>query len=322
MKVFIALAAVALTALLGGPAAAQTYPDRPIKMINAFPPGGASDVWARMIAQGMTEFLKQPVVVESRTGGGGSIGTASAARAEPDGYTLMLGIPATHAILPHISSSLPYDPVKDFTPIALVSKVAYVLVASPGSGIDSLKALIQRAKAEPSAYNYASAGVGSETHLMGEMLRSQAQVNLLHVPYRGVGPAMTAVIGGESKLLFSPIAPALAQIKAGKVIPLATIASQRSPLLPDVPTIGEAGLPGFALTSWVAVFAPAGTPAPIVAKLNDTIVRIVRSEKIRERFKELGAESVGSTPEALRTFLNEELDKYGRIVALSGAKAD
>lgn len=323
MKIFVgALATVALATLLGGPAAAQTYPDRPIKMVNAFPPGGASDVWARMIAQGMTEILNQSVVVESRSGAGGSIGTASAARAEPDGYTLMLGIPATHAILPHVSSNLPYDPVKDFAPITLVSKVAYVLVANPAIGAESLGGLIDRIKANPSAFNFASAGVGSESHLMGEMFRSQAKVDLLHVPYRGVGPAFVAIIGGEAKLLFTPIGPALAHIKAGKVVPLAVIANERTSLLPDVPTIGEAGLPGFALTSWVGVFAPAGTPAPIITRLNEVIVRVVRSEKIRVRFEELGAVAVGSTPEELRVFLNGELEKYGRLVALSGAKTE
>lgn len=321
MKTIRSLVAV-LMACLAITTAAHAFPDRPITIVNAFPPGGASDVFARLLAQGMSEVMQQSVIVSNRVGGGGSVGTASAARSEPDGYTLMFAMPATHAILPHMMAKLPYDPVKDFTPVSLVTTIDYALVVNPGVKANTLVEFVSLMKQSPGTYRFGSAGNGSETHLMGEMLRSKTGVDILHVPYRGTGPALTAVVAGEVQFMLTPITAALPFVPSGQLRPIATIATSRSSLLPNVPTIAEAGVPDFALKSWMAVFAPAGTPQPVVRKLNDAIVKVVQSDKMKARFTELGGDPVGGSPHELRSFLREELLKYGALVSAAGVKAE
>ncbi len=300
----------------------HAFPDRPITLVNAFPPGGASDVFARLLAQGMSEILNQNVVVSNRTGGGGSIGTTSAARAEPDGYTLMFAMPATHAILPHMMARLPYDPVKDFSPVSLVTTIDYALVLNPNVKAGNLAEFVRLLKQNPGKYSFGSAGNGSETHLMGEMLRSKTGVEILHVPYRGTGPALTAVVAGEVQFMLTPITAALPFVPTGQLRPIATIATARSQLLPSIPTIAEAGLPDFALKSWMAVFAPAGTPPAVINRLNEAIVKSVKSDKMKTRFNELGGDPVGGSPDELRVFLRGELSKYGALVTGAGVKAE
>jgi tripartite-type tricarboxylate transporter receptor subunit TctC len=302
--------------------AAFAFPDRPITLVNSFAPGGPADVFARLMAQAMGEQLQQNVIVANRTGGGGSIGANSVAKAAPDGYTLMFAMPSTHAILPYVMAKLPYDPVKDFVPVSMVSTLDYVLAINPAIKANTYAEFVALVRQNPGKFSFGSAGTGSETHLFGEMFRTKAGVDVVHVPYRGTGPALTAVVSGEVGFMFAPMTAVLPFSAGGQLRPIATIANARSNLLPNVPTIAEAGQPEFVLKSWMAIFAPAGTPAPVVAKLNEAIGRVLRGEKMRARFTELGAAAVGSSSDELRNFLRQELVKYQALVSVSGVKTE
>ena len=264
-------------ALLPFSAAAQAYPDKPIRVIVAVPAGGTPDVVARMLAPGLTSLLGQQLVIYNRGGAGSLIGTELAARAIPDGYTLFFSSPGSLTILPHLHKQLAFDPLRDFAPVSLVCIGPFLLITHPAVPVKTVKDLIALAKAEPGKLNYASAGNGTPNHLATELFKSMAGVNITHVPYKGAPQAVTDLIGGSVDLMFNSIPPALPHIRSGRLKLLAVASARRSPQLPDVPTVNEAGVPGFEAITWFGLLAPAKTPQQIVARLNELTVKVVRA---------------------------------------------
>jgi tripartite-type tricarboxylate transporter receptor subunit TctC len=264
-----------LAALGAAPAAAQNYPAKPIRILIAQAPGSATDVVSRVLGNRLSEGLGQPIVIEARPGAGGVVGTEAAARSAPDGYTLFMGNNSTHGSNPAVYAKLPYDAINDFAPIAFVASVPYVLVVESALPAKSVQELIALAKSRSGKLNYASAGNGSTHHFCGELLKSMSGVDILHIPYKGSPPAITGLLGGEVSLMFANVADIGAQIKSGKVKALAVTTAKRAASLPEVPTMSEAGLPGFEIVSWFGLLAPAGTPAPIVARLNAETVKVL-----------------------------------------------
>jgi tripartite-type tricarboxylate transporter receptor subunit TctC len=302
---------------------AQAWPAKPIRLIVAFPPGGSTDIVARLVAQRLGERLGQQVVVDNRGGAGGTIGTEIAARSNPDGYTLTMGTTSTHVIAAGVYSKLKYDPVKDFAPITLVATTPYLLVVNPGVQANNLKEFIALAKSKPGALNFASAGSGTTTHLAMEMLKTAAGIDLVHVPYSGNGPANTATIGGQVQALFGSMPAVLPQAKAGRVRPLAVGTAKRSPALPDVPTVAESGFPGFEVSLWLGFFAPARTPAPIVDRLYRELASIANSPEMKEPFERNGAEPlVSRTPAELTALTRTEIEKYVKVIKAAGVKVE
>src|SRR5229473_7121996 len=303
-------------ALVPWPAPAQTsdaWPSRPLRFILPFPPGGGTDILGRLIAERMTARLGQPVVTENRGGAGGNVGAEAAARSAPDGYTIVLVAPSL-AISTSLYSKLSYDPVKDFAPISLVATVPNVMVTHPSVPAGTLAEFIRLAKTKPGEMNFGSGGSGTSNHLAGELFNIVAGVKLVHVPYKGVNLAMNDVLSGEVHLVVIGIPAAAPHIKAGKLRALALIAPQRSPALPDVPTIAEAGLPNFEVTTWYGVLAPAGTPRPIVARLNAALVKILSSPDMKDKLNAMGTDPVSSTPEEFAAYLRQETAKWGDVV--------
>jgi len=313
---FLALALASTTAF------AQTYPDRPIKLIAPFAPGGATDVLARTMAQGLTEAWGQQVIVENRTGAGGNIGADLVAKSAPDGYTLLMGAIGTNAVNAFIYPKMPYDTERDFAPITQVARVPMLLVVHPSLPIRNVKELIAYAEARPDQLNYASGGVGASQHLAGELFKSMTGVKMVHVPYKGAAPSVTDVVAGQAQLTFGDMVAFLPHAKAGRVRPLAVSTAKRSAAVPDLPTVSEAGVPGYEATAWYGLFAPAGTPPAIVSKLNAESVRILRMPTIAERVANLGAEPVGSTPAEYADFLKAEMARWGKVVRAAGIKSD
>ena len=316
---FVNLAACVL-ALSGAQAAfAQGYPSKPIRIVAPFPVGGAPDVLARSIGAKLGERLGQAVVVENRLGAGGNIAYASVANAAPDGYTLLL---AANGLATNVSlyKDLKYDAVKDFAPITLIANSPHVLVAHPSVQATSVSELIALAKAKPGQLTYGSAGSGTVLHLAGEMFKTMAGVELVHVPYKGSAPAHIDLLGGRIALMFSDIPPALAQVKTGKLRALGMTSPQRSPAMPDVPTIAETGLPGYAIKAWFGLLAPARTPESIVAKLNKDVVAILGDAEMKRKMADLGQELTSNTPEQYAAFIKSEIAKMGEVVKASGAK--
>jgi tripartite-type tricarboxylate transporter receptor subunit TctC len=312
---------IALTAAL--PAArAQAYPTKPITIIVPFPPGGTTDILARILAQYMSTELGQSVVIDNRGGAGGNIGAQAAARAPADGYTLLMGTVGTHAINASLYKKLPYDHIKDFVPLSRVAMVPNLLVANPSQPYKTVKELIAYAKANPGKVNYGSSGNGTSIHLSGELFKSLAKVDMTHIPYKGSAPAVSDLIGGQIAIMFDNMPSALPHVKAGKLRAIALTSAKRSPELPDVPTVAEAGLPGYEATSWFGMFAPAGTPPAIVAKLNDIIVKALNDPDIRKRIVEQGGEPHPETPEQFAAFIKAETTKWGKVVKESGASVD
>lgn len=309
-------------ALAAGIAGAQPYPLKPVRLVVAFPPGGGSDIVARALAQRMTESLGQPVVVENRGGAGGVIGTELAARALADGYTLVLGSSGAFAINPHLIPRLSYDPIKDFAPVGLVTRLTFVLDVHPSVPARSVKELVALAKSRPGRLNFGSSGQGATAHLATEQFMSLARVRMTHVPYKGAAPAMTALIAGEVDVLFDSMPTTLPHARAGRIRALAVTTSQRSPLLPELPALDEAGVKGYELANWMGIFAPAGTPRPVIERLNAAINNATRTAELRERLSGQGAEPLSGTPEDLAVYLRRELDKYGRIIREAGVKAE
>ena len=317
-KVF-AMAAVMLLPQL---AAAQAYPDKPIRVIVPVPAGGTPDVVARMVQPGLSSLLGQQLVIDNRGGAGGLIATEIAARAVPDGYTLFFSSPGPLTILPHLQKKIAYDPMRDFAPVSLICIGPFLLIAHPAVPVKAVKELIALAKAEPGKLNYASAGNGTPNHLAMELFKSVAGVNMTHVPYKGAPQAVTDLIGGSVNLMFNSIPPALPHIKSGRLKLLAVAGGRRSPQLPDVATISEAGVPGFEAITWFGLLAPARTPKQIVARLNELLLKVVRAPDIKSRFEVLGYEVVGSSPQEFASFIRVESEKYAKAVKLSGAKVD
>ena len=299
---------------------AQAYPTKPVRWIVPFPPGGPLDISARVIAQKME--LGQPVVVENKPGAGGNVGGILVAQSEADGHTILMGAVSTHGINPHLYRSLGYDPHKQLAPITQVLQVPNILILNADLPPKSVGELIAYAKARPGKLNVGSGSNGSIGHLSAEMFRSLAGIDWVHVPYAGGAPAMNALIAGETQLMFDNLASALPQIKAGKVRALAVTTAKRSTHVPDLPTVIESGLPGFDMATWWGVFAPAGTPKPIVARLHAEITKAMKSPEAVERFAAMGATVIGDTPDEFAAFVKAEHAKYGPVVAASGAKAD
>jgi tripartite-type tricarboxylate transporter receptor subunit TctC len=321
-KAFAIIAIVALAAIGPSQALAQAYPTKPVRLVVPFPPGGSTDIVARIVAQKLGERIGQPLVVENRGGAGGTIGTDAVAKAAPDGYVLGFASTSTHAVAPAVYAKLPYDPIKDFAPISLVAVTPYLLVVNPKVPVNSLKEFVAYVKPQPGKFNYASAGTGSTTHLAMEMLKSAAGLFILHIPYNGNGPAGTAVIAGDVEFLFGSLPAVLPHAKSGRVRALAVGTPKRSPSLPDVPTVAESGFPGFDASLWLAVMAPAGTPAPVIDRLNKEIVAVVRSPDAADALNKAGAEPTTSTPADLANMVKVGIQKYAAAVKRAGVKLE
>jgi tripartite-type tricarboxylate transporter receptor subunit TctC len=307
--------------LLGPAQAQEAYPSKPVRLILPFPPGGSTDILGRVVAEQLSARLGQPVVTDNRGGAGGNVGAEAAARAAPDGYTLLFAA-TTLAISPSLYAKLPYDPVKDLTPISLIATVPNVLITHPAVPARTLQEFIALARAKPGELNYGSGGSGTSNHLGGELFNMVAGVKLVHIPYKGVNLAMNDAMAGNIQLVVIGIPAAAPQIKAGKLRALAVLAPQRSPTLPEVPTVAEAGLPDFDVTTWYGLLAPAGTPRPIVARLNAEIVRVMNAPELKERLAAMAAEPRTTTPEEFAAYIGEEIAKWGDVVRKAGLRAD
>lgn len=303
--------------------AQSDYPNRPVKLIVGFAPGGSTDIVARVVAQKLGQQLGQTIVVENRAGAGGTIGADATAKAAADGYTLTLGTTSTHAIAPGAYSKLPYNPVTDFTPISLVAVTPYLLVVNPQVSARTLNEFIALAKSQPGKLNYASAGNGTATHLAMEMLKDAAKVDLVHVPYKGNAPADVAILAGEVQAVFGSMPALLQNTKANKVRPLAVGTLVRSPALPDVPTVAEQGYPGFEATLWLGIFGPANLPKHVVDRLHKEIVTIVATADFKSAMEANGADPISSkSPDEFREMLRSQVDKYVKITKAVGIKLD
>jgi len=319
---FARLAVALSLAVAAGAAGAQNYPTKPVRLMVPFPPGGSTDIVARIVAQKLGSQLGQSVVIENRGGAGGTLGTAVVAKAAPDGYNLVVGTTSTHVVAPSVYQKLEYDPVKDFAPISLMAVTPYLLVVNPNVQAKSVKDLVALMKAQPGKLNYASAGVGSTTHLAMEMLKGVSQTYALHIPYNGNGPAGTAVIAGQVEILFGSLPAVLPHAKSGRVRALAVGTPKRSPSLPDVPTVAESGYPGFDASLWLAIMAPAGTPAPVIERLHKEIVAAVSAKDTAETLDKNGAEPLTSTPGELAAIIKDGVVKYAKVVKDAGVKPE
>jgi len=303
-------------------ALAQEWPVKTIRWIVPFPPGGAMDVIARALAEKSSKTLGQPIVIENKPGAGGNIGAELVARSDADGYTMLItsiGMATNKYLYP----KLPYDPVKDFSPISLVAVVPNVLVTNATQpNVKTVSDVIANAKAHPGQLTYASAGNGTSIHLAGEVFTSMAKVEMQHIPYKGSGPAVSDLLGGQVNYMFDSITSAKPHIASGKLRAIGLTTTKRSKSLPGVPTIAESGLPGYDVTPWFAVFMTANTPKPIIKKLNASLVASLASPEIKEKFEAIGAEPIGSSPEELAVYLNKEMERWGRVIATNNIKPD
>lgn len=305
-----------------GGAIADQYPSKPIRMIVPFPPGGSTDIVARLVSARLAERVKQPVVVENRAGVGGTLGSDFAAKAPADGYTLLLGTNATLAIAVGMYSKLPYHPLRDFTPISLVATSPSVLVVHPSVPANSVQQLINYAKANPGKLTFGSAGNGSSAHLCGEMFKTAASVDMVHVPYKGGAPAVSDLVGGQITVMFAGLAETLAHVRAGKLRALAVTSARRTATEPTLPTIAESGLPDYEFNQWFGVLAPAGTPREVVRQLNAALLAIMEMPEVRDRLLGQGLEAVSSTPEQFGAYIKSEMNKMVQVVKASGARVD
>ena len=321
-RTLLATALFAATLLHAAGAAAQAWPAKPIRLMVPFPPGGSTDIVARIVAQKLSERLGQPIVIENRGGAGGTIGTAVVAKSAPDGYTLTVASTSTHVVAPGVYAKLDYDPVKDFAPVGLMAVSPYLLVVNPSVPAKSLQELIALAKKQPGKLNYASAGVGSTTQLAMEMLKSASGTFMLHIPYNGNGPAGTALIAGQVEVLFGSLPALLPHAKSGRARALAVGTPKRSPSLPEIPTVAELGYPGFDASLWLAIMAPAGTPQPVIERLNKEIVALVSAADTREAFDKAGTEPLTGTPADLAAMIRDGVPKYAQIIKTAGIKPE
>jgi tripartite-type tricarboxylate transporter receptor subunit TctC len=302
-------------------AAAQPYPSKPVKIVVPFPAGGIADIYARMIGARAGEAWGQPVVVENRTGAGGNIGADAVAKSAPDGHTLVMGSFGTHAVNVSLFATMPYDPVRDFAPIALVLEAEGLLVVHPSVPAQSVLDLIAYGRAHPGRLTFASAGMGTASHLAGELFKTMARVDMTHVPYKGNVPAITDLLAGQTSLLFATMPTVLPHARAGKLRALATIGAVRSAAAPELPTVAET-MPGFEVNNWIGLFAPAGTPAEIVRKWNAEVNRYMQMSEIKQRLITEGARFTPTTPEEFGAFVKSEIAKWAPVVKASGARVD
>jgi tripartite-type tricarboxylate transporter receptor subunit TctC len=302
-------------------ASAQTYPAKPVRMVVAFPAGGIADIYARIISTRVAEAWGQPVVVENRTGAGGNIAAEYVAKAPADGYTLVMGNIGTHAVNVSLFAKLPFDPVKDFAPVAHVLEAEGLLVVHPSLPIKSVPELIAHARANPGKLTFASAGMGTASHLAGELFKTMAKVDMTHVPYKGNVPAITDLLAGQTSLLFATMPTVLPHAKAGKLRAVATIGAARAKATPELPTVAES-LPGFEVSNWIAIFAPAGTPPEIVRRWNGEVNRVMQSPDIQARLPNEGARFMPNTPEQFAAFVKAEIAKWAPVVKASGARVE
>jgi tripartite-type tricarboxylate transporter receptor subunit TctC len=317
-----ALASIVLAAVVSGSAAAQAWPAKPVRFVVPFPPGGATDIITRVIATRLGEQLGQTVVVENRPGAGGSIGSDLVAKAAPDGYTILMATNSTHSIGPALNPKIPYVVERDFVPVTEVARSPDILVASPTLGVGSVREFVALAKSKPGQLNFASSGNGTIVHLSGELFKSMAGIDLVHVPYKGTALSIPDLISGRVAILFENIIAAGADVKGGKVRALAVSGPVRSTLFPELPTIAESGLPGFETFTYFGVFAPAGTPKDIVTRLNTELVRLVRTPEMREALARQGAEPIASTPEQFAAVVRSEGEKWAKVIKAAGVKAE
>jgi len=313
---------IASLMLVAGSLHAQDYPNKPILLVVPFAPGGSSDFLSRLIGAKLTEAWKQQVVVESRPGGAGNIAMDAVQRAKPDGYTLILGHVGTLAVNPAMFAKLPYDPIKGFVPVGMIATVPTLLLVNPSVPAKNFKEFLALAKAKPGTIYYGSAGNGSSGHLAMEYLKQAANIDLTHVPYKGTGPMVTDLLGGQTQATFTGATPLIPHIKQGKLRPIAVGGTKRIAALPDVPTVAESGLPGFETSQWYGILAPAGTPDAIVKKLNTELNRILKSPEVVERMTADGSVPQGSTPEEFAKFIDSEQKRWGQVVKTANIKPD
>jgi tripartite-type tricarboxylate transporter receptor subunit TctC len=316
-----ALAAVALALVTLG-AQAQSYPNKPIRLVCPFPPGGAVDIASRAVAQALAQQLGQPVTVDNRPGAGGNIGAEIVAKSPADGYTLLMATSNILAINPALYSKVPFDSLKDFAPVSIVVSLNNVLVLNPGVKANSVKELIALIKSQPGKMTYASSGNGTSIHLSGELFKSMTGADMLHIPYKGSAPAVTDLLAGQVNMMFDNIPSSLPHIKAGKLHALAVTGSKRSALLPDLPTIAEAAIPGYESYVWFGVMAPAATPADVIQRLNAELKKAATMPEFRDRLTAQGYDVQSSTPGEMSDSIKVEMAKWGKIVKASGAKVD
>jgi tripartite-type tricarboxylate transporter receptor subunit TctC len=319
---FLLVVTAVVCAQPGMTRAQGNYPNRPIQLVVTVPPGGAADFVGRLIAAKLADALGQSVVITNRGDAGGTTAAAAVAKSDPDGYTLLLNTIATHGIGPHIYANLPYDPVKDFSPVILIAKLPLIMAVNADVPAQSVKDLIAQAKARPGELSFCSAGTGGAPHLAGELFKSLTGTELLHVPYRGSGPAVVDLVAGRITMMFDATPSLLPFITAGKLRALAAASPQRHRLLPDVPSFAELGYPGMDIALWYGVAAPGGTPAPIVQRLNAELIKILSTPDIRKGLSEQGADVQGGTPEEFVAFMRHESARWGTVVKRAGVKLE
>ena len=313
-----AVAALALASAAHG----QAYPSKPVRMIVAYPPGGGTDIVGRMLAQKLGEALGHAVVVENRGGASGNIGTELAAHAAPDGYTILMGNVAPNAINVSLFENLPFHPIADFAPVSLVASTPNILVVHPSTRARTVEEIVALAKASPGKLNFASAGVGSSSHLAGELFRTLAGAQIVHVPYKGAGPAMVDVLSGQVQLYFATMPAAMPHVKSGKLVAIAVTSAKRSPALPGLPTVAESGVPGYEASTWYGLLAPAHTPSPVIARLHDATVKVLGQASLREKLADQGFEPIGDTPEEFAAYIKSEIGKWGKVIREAGIRAE
>ena len=312
----------ALLALAHSVALAQGYPNKPVKIIVPFPPGGGTDIGTRIIAQKLSEAWGQSVVVENRGGAAGIVGTEAAAKSAPDGYTIMMGNIGTHAINISLYKKLPYDPVRDFAPISHVAGLPLFVLVHPSVKANSVKELIALARSQPGKLDYSSSGSGGSMHVAAELFKGMTGTHMVHIPYKGGGPAVADVLGGQVPVTFSTVLETLPHVKSGRLRALAVTSANRSLAWPSVPTVAESGVPGYESISWLGLFAPAGTPRDIINKISTEVVRILNLPDVKERLLAQGAEPIGSTPEQFAAALASDIAKYARVMKASGVQPE
>ena len=308
------LGAALLPLLAAAPAGAQDMPARPVRMVVPYAPGGTTDILARLLAQHFQAEFGQPLVIETRPGAGGTVGTAQVAASPPDGTTLVMGTPGTHATATALYPNLPYAPARDFAPVVLVANVPNVVVVNPSLPVNDIAGLIAAAKARPGSINYGSAGSGATTHLSGELFRMMTGAQIVHVPYRGSGAALIDLQAGQVQMMFENLPGAIGLVREGRLRALAVTSPRRVAAAPELPTVAEAGVPGYSVVSWFAVFAPAGTPALVVSRLNQGFRRILGMPEVRSRLVDLGAEPADGPPEDLARLVTEETERWTRVI--------
>lgn len=320
-KLYLGLALCLATAMTV-PAMASDYPDKPVRVVVPFPPGGTTDVLARIVATGLSERMGQQFVVDNRPGASGVIGTSMVAKAEPDGYTLVFATINTHGINASLFPNLPYDPIKDFAPVTVVANTPNVLMVHPSVPAKNLPELIALAKAEPAKLNFGSTSLGGSPHMSGELFKMMAKVNIVHVPYKGGGPMLTDLIGGHIQMAFDNLPSSMGHIRSGEVRAIAVTTTERVPSVPDVPTMRESGLPDYEVAAWFGMLAPAGTPPEIVNRLQKTISEILQSPEGVKRLADLGAEPVGNTPAEFSKVIAYEVTRWREVVEATGVKVE